>query len=1208
MTNKEKKPVINTLVDLLRYRVQHQAHKMAYTFLRDGEMPEATYSFSALDRQARMIAARLQQTIPVGSRALLLYPNGVEYIAAFFGCLYAGVIAVPVYPPRRNRSDRRLKSIAEDTDARIILTTVEVSKRIENKKQLQFVPELKEYRWLSTDALADSQVDKLADAWQAPAIDGDSLAFLQYTSGSTGQPKGVMVSHANLLQNLLELSQTFDFTEESIMVTWLPIFHDMGLIYGVLGPLYSGHSCYIMMPAAFLQKPFRWLKALSDFKGTHTSAPNFAYDLCVQRAQQEQWESLVLDLSQWRVAMNGAEPVRKETLNRFQQTFAPYGFRESALCPGYGLAEATLMLSAINASDHWHCLSIDADALSRDEINILPKAAIETRKSIQAMSCGTSEPDITLRIVHPQSKQRCLSHQVGEVWAKGASIAQGYWQNPQATAETFQARIMGGDDDDAYMRTGDLGFIHNNELYITGRLKDVIVIRGANYYPNDIEQTVEQSHKALSASGAAAFAFSSNGEPQLVVMQEVKRTALKSFVLDEVVQAVREAIAEQHELSLYALVLIKPATLPKTSSGKVQRSACQKAFSDNTIDKEVARWEKEPSISSSPSLATTQNHTKTAILKSSVWLQRLHHANAFEKLLILHQCVLANVRQLLILDDIAQLDLQAQFSQLGMDSLQQVELSRLLSEQLALDLPATTVFEYASISQLVSCLARQYWQLDLSTVSQDDALVENDVASFSVDLSERYNPHKSHRVTAVPVLQPVSRDQVLPLSFVQRRYWFHQATEPAACFHNVPWVLHLQGCVSLEVLQHTLNNLLIRHEILRTQFPLKGSEPRQYIVSVEDSAIPLAYQDWRSLDHTTQQQQLAVELQQHLSHQPFDLQHDLLWRAVLCQRADHDFVLVMSFHHIIIDVQSLFLLTKELAALYVDAAKGNQPSLPELPIQYVDYSVWQRKLLGTTALTQRYAYWQQWLAKGEPDDPISTDYPRNHETYQTQRLDYQLSATNSHRLAECAKQQSVSALVMGLTGLLLVLYQRDQCEDIVIGTTFSYREHRKLESMIGSLTTVLQLRFQLQAQQTLQELMLHVQQVLQQAIATQDVPFQHIAEHYSIPTQQAPSVPFFRVLFTFLPDVVEHYQADDMVISPLDQQTGFVIRPDLVLWMKEQCNTAQNNQQNRYQGFWRYREDLFKQESIAAMADQFVDIVEQFGTSLDQSIAKLNVS
>ncbi|HHC74462.1 MAG TPA: hypothetical protein ENK78_05265, partial [Thiothrix sp.] len=581
---------------------------------------------------------------------------------------------------------------------------------------------------------------------------------------------------------------------------------------------------------------------------------------------------------------------------------------------------------------------------------------------------------------------------------------------------------------------------------------------------------------------------------------------------------------------------------------------------------------------------------------TDLWLQRLDNANPFEKLLLLHQCVLANVRQLLRANDLAQLDITSQFSQLGMDSLQQVELSRLLSEQLAVDLPATTVFEYASISALVQYLARHYWQLPLP-----------DTLGGKGSATERMVESSTDQAVSSPVvtaLQPVSREQDLPLSFVQRRYWFHQATEPTACFHNVPWVLQLQGNVSPDILQETLNALLVRHESLRTQFPLKNDEPVQDIIPAQHSTLALAYQDWRDLDHTAQQQQLAAELRQHLSHQPFDLQHDLLWRAVLCQRAAQDFVLVMSFHHIIVDIQSLFLLTKELATLYTAMSKGEDHCLPELPIQYADYAVWQRTLLNDAALTQRYAYWQQWLAKGEPPEPIHTDYPRTHETYQTQRLDYRLSAMNSEALTQLAKQQAVSNLVMGLTGLLLVLYQRDQCDDIVIGTTFSYREHRQLESMIGALTTVLQLRFQLQAQQTLRELIQQVEQVVKQAIIAQNVPFQQVAEHYPMPTQQAPSVPFFRVLFTSLPDSAETYHTDDLIIRPLDQQTGFVIRPDLVLWMKENHSTAQPH----FQGFWRYREDLFKQESIATMADQFALFVEQFGGSLDQSIAQLTTT
>ena len=705
-SNTSNLPFSGTLVGLLRYRANTQPSKMAYTFLRDGETEELSYTFAELDQQARIIATKLQSMAALGSRVLLLYPNGVEYVAAFFGCLYAGMIAVPAYPPRRNRSDQRLATIAANAGAGVILTTADVALQVNNNKQLTFAPELEALSWVATDSLSPV----LADAWQMPQVTSESLAFLQYTSGSTGSPKGVMVSHANLLHNLRELELTFDYTADSIMVTWLPIFHDMGLIYGILGPCYSGYSCYLMMPVAFLQKPLRWLEALSRYGGTHTAAPNFAFDLCVQRATPEQLKQL--DLSRWRAALNGAEPVRQETLESFATTFAPCGFRPTTFCPGYGLAEGTLVLAAVNAPQLAQSFDIQAEALSRDAVLPLDAAA-KTRgeRYLSLVGCGGSEIDTRIAIVNPQNLNVCAPDGVGEIWAGGLTIAQGYWENQPATEETFQAFTSAGDG--PFLRTGDMGFVHEGNLYITGRLKDVIVIRGANYYPNDIELSVEQSHPSLNSSGAAAFSVEVDGEERLVVMQEIKRTELKRLDVEAVMNAIRGAVSEQHELQLYAIILINPATLPKTSSGKVQRRACRDAFVGGTIDKEITRWQQLSTATAKKSFSMRDVLTK---LPASVRKDTLQ--------VYLQDEIIA----ILGLDPATHIDPRARLFVFGLDSLLSVALKDNLERGLDSKLRDTLFFDFPTLDVLVPYLLDDVLQLGKPATVEaaaDNALLDD---------------------------------------------------------------------------------------------------------------------------------------------------------------------------------------------------------------------------------------------------------------------------------------------------------------------------------------------------------------------------------------------------------------------------------------------------------------------------------------------------
>jgi acyl-CoA synthetase (AMP-forming)/AMP-acid ligase II len=574
MKTKQK---FSTLVKLLRYRGTHQPDQKAYTFLYNGEIETETLTYGELEQQARAVAAQLQKMgLTNGERALLLYPPGLEFIAAFFGCLYAKVVAVPGYPLRPNQKLFRLQAIVEDAQASVVLTTKSELVNIESRFAENV--ELVSMRFLATDDIASN----LASDWQEPTLCGSTLAFLQYTSGSTGRPKGVMVSHSNLLHNLEDLDLGWEHTPDSVMVTWLPTFHDMGLIYGVLQPLYNGFLCYLMAPLSFLQLPIRWLQAISRYKATHSGAPNFAYDLCVYKTTPEQ--RATLDLSSWRMALNGAEPVRENVLRRFAETFKPYGFDLTAFCPGYGLAEATLKVAAVRKKDTPFFYKVQAAALGQNRVMEATEHTLEYQRKVQTLvGCGRTEIDTKILIVHPESLTACASFEVGEIWVSGSTVAQGYWRRTKETEQTFQA-YLADTGEGPFLRTGDLGFLKGGELFVTGRLKDVIIIRGRNYYPQDIELTVENSHPALRPSCGTAFTVEVEGKERLVIVQEVERSWLRRLDVDEVVGDICQALMAQHELRAYAIVLIKTGSITKTSSGKIQRSACRNKFLDGTLE------------------------------------------------------------------------------------------------------------------------------------------------------------------------------------------------------------------------------------------------------------------------------------------------------------------------------------------------------------------------------------------------------------------------------------------------------------------------------------------------------------------------------------------------------------------------------------------------------------------------------------------------
>ena len=566
---------VSSIIDVLNARANIQATQPSYIFLSDGaEVDRLT--FAQLQSRARAVAVCLQEMKAQNERALLLYPAGLDYIIAFYACLYGKAIAVPAYPPRMNQNLRRLLAIIDDSRPIVALTTSAIFSRLQ--RWFDQIPSLKSIRWITTD---DIDPD-LADLWKENRVDKETVAFLQYTSGSTSAPKGVMVNHGSLLYNQAMMKESLRHDDDTVIVSWLPMYHDMGLIGNILAGMYNGAPCYLMAHADFLRKPARWLNAISKYRATFSGGPNFAYDLCARRAGQEQFDSL--DLSCWKVAFNGSEPVRAETLRRFAEAFSPYGFRPEAMYPCYGLAEATLFVSGGSVSEAPVVTTFDKAGLEKHRA--IPSARLQN--GVALVSSGKPCLGEQIITVNPQTLVRCDEGQVGEIWVSSAAVSQGYWGRPDLNDETFRARLSNAKGG-PYLRTGDLGVIFQGELYVTGRIKDLIIIRGRNHYPQDIELTAEASHSALRPGCSAAFAVGGASTEELILVAEINRERRNSADMNEVAESIRQAILVEHEIDVSAIALIRPGSLLKTSSGKIQRSAIRSAFLDESLDT-IYQW------------------------------------------------------------------------------------------------------------------------------------------------------------------------------------------------------------------------------------------------------------------------------------------------------------------------------------------------------------------------------------------------------------------------------------------------------------------------------------------------------------------------------------------------------------------------------------------------------------------------------------------
>lgn len=693
---------MDNLIEFLWKNSVHKGNSLAYRYLETGEVagPRLEITWLELANKVKATAALLQTQAQVGDRALLLYGPGLDFIVAICACFASGVIAVPSYPPKINRINQtlpRLQSIILDAGVKLVLTSSKLLKVTE--PICSEVDELKQLRWIATNEVATTPND-----WKEFSAKSEDVAYLQYTSGSTGDPKGVMVAHSNLLASCLNFLEYSSHNPEAHYVSWLPSFHDMGLIWGLMTPLVGAIPCTFMPPAAFLQKPSRWLEAISHFRGTSTASPNFGYDLCVRKVDEETLAKL--DLSCLEATANAAEPVRAETVVKFQERFGPVGFHPTAMCPSFGLAENTLQVTVKPPiTGQVNVLKLSKKALEQNQ------ALLTTNDdSVEIVGCGPITDVCNVTVVDPETFTQVPNGGVGEIWLSGPLVTKGYWGRPELSKEIFQASIEG--DSRNWLRTGDFGFIHNNELFITGRLKDLIIIRGRNIYPQDIERAIEAVHPAILPSCVAAFAVGKNGDADgVAVVAELVVKSLGNSSIEDLLAALRLAILNEFEVSLDSILLIERGSIHKTTSGKIQRRACRNSFLKETFP-QIALWTMQSHLTSLTNSNSNKNHSPSNTLASTkrkIFREELEVLPEKQRFSAFLSSITMEITEVLSLPTTFSLPPDMPLKELGFDSLKAAEVSNRLSTMVETELPASLLFDYPTAQSLAKYLFNNYF-------------------------------------------------------------------------------------------------------------------------------------------------------------------------------------------------------------------------------------------------------------------------------------------------------------------------------------------------------------------------------------------------------------------------------------------------------------------------------------------------------------------
>ncbi|MEU3554839.1 non-ribosomal peptide synthetase [Streptomyces fragilis] len=980
----EIRPTPGSWIDLLADTAARAPDRVAFRYLADGETPAGELTYAGLDAGARAVAARLQALGLAGREVVLLYPSGLDYVTAFFGCLYAGAVAVPAYPPTRQpRSLARIVGIVRDCGAGTVLTTTAFAAKLGSR-----MPAAAELRVVTTDDVPSDE----AELWSRPGAGADTLAFIQYTSGSTSSPRGVLLTHGNLLSNAAVTQRLFRTGEDTRIVSWLPMYHDMGLIGSVLGTVHSGGSCVLMSPSAFAQRPGRWLEAISRFGATASGAPNFAYDLCVDRTGPE--ERALLDLGSWEVAFNGAEPLRPSTLRRFADAFAGSGFRAEAFTPCYGLAEATLLVTG----KRWGTAAA---------VDGAPPSG-----GAPVVSSGIPADDVRVEIVDAATRRPADPGAVGEIWVGSPGAARGYLGHPELSEATFGA-TLDGTSGPRFLRTGDLGYLADGELHVVGRLKDLVIVRGRNHYPQDVEQTVELSHEAFRPGGGAVFSVTVGATEHLALVHEIDRGFEGD--LAEVVTAARAAVAAEHRVRPHTVVLIRAGSLPRTSSGKVQRGACRAELLAGSLKVLLADHDDDRAPDTGHAEAPGRPDTGPADPGAPVAVPpdvtaptgSGAAADAGEEARILG-FLREQVALILRREDVVP---DRPLLELGLDSLGTVDLQHRIAGELGLAVDLEEELT-STLTELAASLAAR----PRVTAGQS-------------------RPSRADGPAATGDRSPTP---------AQQAQWLGHRLAPDSTAQVIAAAVAVRGALDADALHRALDAAAARHPGLRTTFHATAEGP---VARVHEQLRPeFARHDATTTDPASLDRELA-----RAAYRPFDLEHGPLLRAAVFTLAEDDHRLVLAVHHAAADLWSLEVLLADLDRLYPAALAGRA-----LDAGVVDEAPRTPEGAECERLLE---YWKGQLAGAPTLLPLPADLPRtDRRRLRGAAEPFRLGPRTTARITALAAARGTTRYTVLLAAYQVLLARLTGRRDLLVATPVHGRAGPRQAASVALYADMIPLR------------------------------------------------------------------------------------------------------------------------------------------------------
>ncbi|RSZ60391.1 amino acid adenylation domain-containing protein [Massilia atriviolacea] len=1087
---------------------------------RDGELVETRLGYRGFDQRVRALAAVLQRRFEKGERVLIMLDNDEHYAVSMFACFYAGVIAVPAFPPESIRPQHlaRLAGIAADAQARGILTASALQALVDGA-----AAEFEVEQVIAVD-LVDPAT---AGDWQPCEPAAGDVAFLQYTSGSTSAPKGVMVTHGNLMANERAIRSSMGIGGDDRFGVWSPLFHDMGLIGGLLQPFYSGIVCVLSSPRFFLERPLRWLEMISRHRVTISGGPDFAYRLCLDRIKPAQ--AAGLDLSSWRVAYTGAEPVRQDTMDAFTERYALAGFSAGAIYPCYGLAESTLFLTGGRRGSGMLATRFDGAALARSQV--MPDAGGNA-----LVGCGRIAEAHALRIVDARSGEVAAAGTIGEIWAAGESIAAGYWNKPRESADTFVER-----DGLRWLRTGDLGFVVNDELFVAGRLKDMIIVRGHNLYPQDIERAVEAEVEAVRKGRVAAFSVDLGGHEGIGVAAEVSRGLQKLVAPHILADALSATVSVQCGEAPQVIVLLNPGGLPKTSSGKLQRSACRQGWAARSLDAYAVFENGRLAGADHAEVEAQASLDDTAQALAALWREVLRH------------------------DASRRYDGAAHFFSAGGNSLAAVQLAALVAQRWAIDFPPRLVFEHARLQEQADAIRRVL--------------------------------HEGVRAgtPAIPVLPAARRAEPLPLSPAQQRQWVLWRLDPDGTAYHIQGALRIGGALDADAMRQALADLVRRHESLRTVFRVRpDGEVEQLIQAAATLDVQRAF--------AGDGQAGIVRALHALRSQAFDLTSGPLVRAALLQVSGQEHVLALVMHHIVSDGASMQILVDELAQAYAMRRAGEGAALPPPSIQYADYASWQHGQAGPGQHERQLAYWRAHLDAGahtaHPVLMLPTDRPRpSVARYRAASQRLELPAERLAQLQALAETHGATLFMVLLAAFQVLLFRHTGQRDIRIGVPVANRARAELQGVVGLFVNTLVLRNTIDSRMTLAQALAGARQAALGALANQDLPFEQLVAALQ-PERSLTHSPLFQVMFNHLQNDYATFAArTGLAVEELalpDQEAQFE------LTLQTRTSAAGRIEVNLV-----YAADLFDPATIERMANHYAALLAALAGNPDRALGDI---